>query len=420
MEKQMTLILVCDDDEEQCGKTVRALDGIGTVTTLAGEDLTQALTALFEKISTVLNSRSNANDTEIQSEFDGYDIAIVDNNLTGLSLKGARFTAETIVGYLRAFSNTPYFVSLNKNLHVDFDLQCLFGDHQSISDIALNTDHLSNSWLWDHRTDGNGFAPWYWPLLPFAADRRRLQVQFVQEAFNNSVWDSLGFPSEAESYLSSNTRDVLESSSNRSLRETTFEEFFEKSRVPTPAEKDALKAKKDLPQIERAIHQITAHEVDCWLRRDVLGSQDVLIDVPHLIAQMPLLLAEKSKELTFWNESILTSIDNIHTIDETLYGKFLANAKFKHPIWTCSPCFWWPLLNENEELTQLFLNTKVDWPDAVFCEDMSQFREINPTRVVSSPKEFETSIGGSWGRRHIAHLEGISYSPSSRIVEIMI
>ena len=97
-----------------------------------------SLTSLFDNVSSVLNGGSMPDQGLEATDFDGFDLVIVDNNLTGLDLDGARLTAETIIGYLRAFTDVPYIVSLNKNLHVDFDLRFLFGDYQSLADLALN------------------------------------------------------------------------------------------------------------------------------------------------------------------------------------------------------------------------------------------------------------------------------------------
>ena len=65
------------------------------------------------------------------------DIVILDNNLAELTIPGARHTAESIAGYIRAFTNIPYIVSLNKNPDIDFDLRYLMGDRHTQADVRF-------------------------------------------------------------------------------------------------------------------------------------------------------------------------------------------------------------------------------------------------------------------------------------------
>lgn len=404
-------ILICDDKPEQAEITEREIASWdGSVTTLASDDLKQALSTFFrDSVSSVLGGNAG-----VDSEFDGYDVLIVDNNLTELKLDGARLTAETIMGYLRAFTNTPYIISLNKNPHVDFDLKDLFGDYESLADLALNTRHLSNRRLLEGNSEGK-FAPWYWPQLADAAARRRKQIEFVEENFETSVWDALNFPIEAEEYLSLGAKSPL-SSNNNNVREASFEVFFDSSQALPLADKERLEelAAEQVDLAKRAIHHISAYEVDRWLRRDVLGAQDVLIDLPHLLAQMPFLLGNDAEKLDCWN-GVLAAKEPPFGLDEQLFEEHLTSpARFAHDMWVPGPSFWWPSLKSDPVLTKLFFDATVNWPDAVFCEDVSRFVSIKDAE--KPPEEFEAEIEGSWIRRYILNLRDYSYSPRSRIL----
>lgn len=408
--KMKMKILISDDKPEQAEITEREIASWdGSVTTLASDDLKQALSTFFrDSVSSVLGGNAG-----VDSEFDGYDVLIVDNNLTELKLEGARLTAETIMGYLRAFTNTPYIISLNKNPHVDFDLKDLFGDYESLADLALNTRHLSNRRLLEGNSEEK-FAPWYWPQLADAAARRRKQIEFVEENFETSVWDALNFPIEAEEYLSLGAKSPLSSNKNN-VREASFEVFFDSSQALPLADKERLEelAAEQVDLAKRAIHRISAYEVDRWLRCDVLGVQDVLIDLPHLLAQMPFLLGNNAQNLNCWN-SVLTSKEPPFGLDQQLFEEHLIPARFEYDMWLPGPCFWWPTLKSDDILAKLFFDAEGDWPDAVFCEDVScfviSFENENP------PQEFEAEIEGSWIRRHVANLQGHFYSPRSRIL----
>ena len=389
--------------------------GDDKVKTLAGTALKDGLMSLFGAVSGMLNGNGSASSESVASDFDGFDVLIVDNNLTGLELDGARLTAETIIGYLRAFTDTSYIVSLNKNLHVDFDLRYLFGDYQSLADLALNASHLSNSRLWDP-TSVDGFAPWYWPRLADAAVRRRKQIDFIVRNLETPVWEALGFPPEADDYLSLRAKSPL-AATERGPREVSFEVFFDSSRTLPPAEIAKLKklAGRDIEFAKKAVRQISAYEVDRWLRRDVLGTQDVLIDLPHLVAQMPFLLGKKAGDLNFWNETI-TCEDSPFGLDGSMFEMHVEPAHFDHRMWVPGPCFWWPTLKSDYSLTELFLEAEGNWPDAVFCEDVSRFVRVTGDDAAGSPREFEAEIEGSWARRYIAYVGDYLYSPRSRVL----
>lgn len=408
-------ILICDDKPSQFNRTKSEIESRGEVHGLAGEELKDALTLLFASVSEVLNGNEPPGTQQLATKFDGYDVAIVDNNLTGLELEGARLTAETIIGYLRAFTDVPYIVSLNKNLHVDFDLRYLFGDYQSLADLALNTKHLSSARLWDLGAP-DGFAPWYWPRFLDAVDRRRQQIDFLKKNYDRSVWDALGFPTEAEEYLSLRAMSPL-SSGDRNIQEAGFGVFFRSSRALPPAEIVKLEqlGSNGSAVARQARFRISAYEVDRWLRRDVLGTQDTLIDLPHLVAQMPFLVGERVRELNSWN-AVLAEKEPPFGLDDALFQNCLEPARFEYDMWLPAPCFWWPSLKADERLAECFFAADGDWPDAVFCEDISRFVVVGDGRETRSPREFEVELEGSWGRRHISHVEDVHYSPRSRIL----
>ena len=408
-------ILICDDKKDNAQKTAQEIGSHGEVKLLADRELEETLTSFLSYVSTVLDGRESAGNKSVDSfdGFDGFDVLIVDNNLTELKLGGARLTAEAIIGYLRAFTDTPYIISLNKNPHVDFDLRFLFGDYQSLADLALNTRHLSNRRLWDGKSEGD-FAPWYWPRIAGASARRRKQVEFNAENFDRPVWEALGFPPEAENYLSLRAKSRF-LSTGKNMWEVSFEGFFESSRVLPPAEINTLMklAKKQNEFARKAIFQVSAYEIDRWLRRDILGTQDVLIDLPHLLAQMPFLLGENANKLDRWNR-VLTSQGPPYGLDEKLFEEHLIPARFELDMWVPGPCFWWPSLKSSDALTKRFFDDEGDWSNAVFCEDISHF--VSVTQKENPPLEIEAEIEGSWIRRHIAFNQELSYSPRSRII----
>ncbi len=343
-------------------------------------------------------------------------MAIVDNNLSGLEFEGARLAAETVIGYLRAFTDIAYIVSLNKNPSVDFDLRYMFGDYQSQADLALNQDHLGNPRLWTWTSPTDGFAPWYWPCLPDAVARRRRQVEIVRARSGESVWETLQFPTDSRHYLSYRAKAKLMTDAC-AMDETTFRGFFDRTKALLPADALALGRLADKPVRSAvaidAVVRLVAGDLDRWLRRDVLGPQDALIDMAHLVARMPFLF-EGVEDIRRWNAALYCGQPPFGMKDD-LYASYVEPALFRADAWQGSPCFWWPVLRQDEVLTRMFLDSP-PWPDAVFCEDTSTFVEVPEADDGTGPLEFESELEGSWPRRFVLGVSGKQYSPRSRLV----
>ena len=417
-------ILVCDDIESRGDATLRAIQAATghQVELLVGVRLTEAIEDLLAHARSVLKSPNapQAYADDGPSAFrQPFDMAILDNNLSELRIAGARHTAESIAGYVRAFGKIPYLVSLNKNPHVDFDLRYLVGDYQTQADIALNDTHLSNPGLWTARAcdAANGFLPWYWPALNDAPRRRQEQVLFVVQHLDQPILHSLEFPATASDYLSRHAMGAL-SPQTEHVESVTFLTFFVEAcrSLPNLLDRETLSAA--VSEDERGRHvvaRVVAAEVERWIRRDLLGPQDVLVDIPHLLARMPFLLGPHGGTIQYWNEAIMAT-EPPYGLWSDIYREHLHEVRFADDIWTKGPCFWWRHLKANAELNRMFYHPKTQWADVFFCEDSSRFVRAsdgdNPATV-----EFAAEFEGSWSRRHIEYLPKRQYAPKSRLAK---
>lgn len=405
-DEMSTKILICDDRQEGCEEARSKLRDSGCeITMLHGDSLRQGLKALFETRT-------------IPDELSGFDIAIVDNNLSDLDFGGAILTAEAVIGHIRAFTEIDYIVSLNKNPNVDFDLRHLYGDHESIADLALNTRHLSLQRLW-RQPSVEDFAPWYWPHLPEAAAKRNRQIDFVRNHLKVRIWEALGFPPSAMNYVSRRATGALNPKMDvgQGIQEVTFSDFFQINRSLPPEMRDGLRGSADEGDslALEAIARVAAAEFDRWLRKEVLVLQDVLIDVPHLLSRMPILLGEAVSDLSSWNDAV-AQFDPPYGLDGVLFKGHVEKAEFRCVDWVPSPCFWWPELKIDDVLRNIFFESEGNWPDAVFCEDVSMFLVAEPSGDDPEPREFEADIEGSWPRRYVAMKADVNFSPRSRII----
>ena len=416
-------ILLCDDIEKRGERTNRAIAAAvpsHETHLLSGNCLTTEINKLFKRAGAVLNNTKSRSTEEETSKFNSnFDIAILDNNLWALNVDGARHTAESIAGYVRAFGNIPYIVSLNKSPQVDFDLRYLVGDYQTHADLAVNNKHLSNRALWtgDVRDAKDNFLPWYWPALNDVAHRRRRQIRFVAEHLEDPISESLEFPPFASHYLSRHAKGALSPEAAR-FATITFTKFFVTAcrSLPIRADREDLAKTASGHNTARGIvARIVAGELDRWIRRDLLGPQDLLVDVPHLLMRMPFILGRVANEHERWNDAVMAT-EPPYGLSNEIYNTHLEGARFPHDAWIKSPCFWWGMLKSDAVLNRMFFRNDSQWARVVFCEDLSRFRSSD-NGAVGAPMEFAAEFDGAWSRRHVAHLRGKHYTPKSRLAK---
>ncbi len=422
-------VLICDDQETSRQGVVDRLQAVGLEpTTLIGSALLAALTTLFARVRACRDNPGSYQHAE--SAFDKADIVILDNNLTYLDIKDAPpLTAESIAGYVRAFTRCGYIVSLNMNPDVDFDLRYLVGDFSTRADLAINANHLENKSLWTGNPQDahDRFCPWYWPRLDTAAARRKAQVEFLKTRLDASILDSFGFDQAGEELLSLHARGALspdatsEEGQPASLRGVTFRSVFLTKDRSLPFKDDrrlldnAAREGNGNDALHEMICRVVAADIDLWFRRDVLGPQEPLVDVPHLLTRFPFLLLDRAGQIDDWN-SVVDSLAPPFGLDTELYDKHLSPAKFVHAEWVHTDSFWWPSLKADEQLNDHFLNSQDElWADVVFCEDESRFRYRLGSDGSGPPIEFSAEFESSWNRRYISDLNGIRYAPRTRL-----
>ena len=424
----MIKVLVCDDEKERCDQTVEIVSNRSEIDTkgLSAGDLTEALKQFFGAIRDYFGNPEAAMPFPA-SEFDGYDILILDNNLSGLEIEGARVTAESIAGYIRAFSNTPYNISLNKTPNVDFDLRYLVGDYSTRADLALNTQHLDNPALWtgDVGAAKDGFCPWYWPTLVGAPPKRRSQIEFLVPRLEGSVLESLDFSDQRSASLLPHAQSVISPSAGTdgdgnpvtSIESVTFFDLFRTSDRSLPAIGDRepiLKAARTGNKFARqVVARVVASDLEQWFRQDVVGPQETLVDVPHLLMRLPFLLGDQASDIEVWNKAVRNPAAP-YGLDGARYHEHLESLKFGHGIWVTGPCFWWLEVRDNQDLNERFLAaSEGEWANAVFCEDTSTF--ILRDEKTNSPTEFVAEFEGSWERRFVKQVNGFQYAPPTRL-----
>ena len=434
-------VLVCDDIEargqEAVGEITKVREGLAKIDVsiqiqgLFEDQLSVKIKNLFDYVAKYLppngTVQSGSIDPHNFAEFD-CDIIFIDNNLSALHIDGARLTAEAIAGFVRGFTNARYVVSLNKNPEIDFDLRFLVGDYQTQADLALNADHLSNLALWTgNPEDAKGhFLPWYWPVLNCVSNKRMEQIEFVKENITSAIFRTMSFSDQAVDYLSRHaigalSLDVFDppnsGSDATSVDTITFVDFFRNScrSLPVLHERRALaeEAVGGNGSAVEILARVVSGEIDKWIRRDVVGPQEVLVDIPHLLMRMPFILGGRVCDSAQWNQALGVAASPFG-LDPEIYDKHIADTVFPDNMWVKSPCFWWPDLKNSEALNELYFSASEEWPEVVFFEDTSQFGNVRANVDGSEPMEFAAEFEGSWNRRYVSVLQDFRYAPRSR------
>ena len=294
---------------------------------------------------------------------------------------------------------------------------------------------MSNPALWTRERSKavNGFLPWYWPKLLDAGADRREKVEFVRDRLLGSVVEALGFSTDTFNLLSRQARSLL--SLAEETRDTTteqrephgstatFREVFLASARSLPNKEERtlldLKLKNGVDGVDAIISRVVAADIDLWFRRDVLGPQETLVDVPHLLMRMPFLLGDNANEIEHWNMAVDSAEEGPpHGLDQALFSTHVAEARFGGDVWAPSTCFWWSELRDNDDLGAHFsAEMNLSWADAVFCEDRSEFILTTECSGTSMPVEFVAQFEGSWNRRYVADIEDVRYVPKTRFAQ---
>lgn len=430
----MQILAIDDRDPETIVATIN--EAVAFEVTAPGKDdpekteLTAFLTQLFDAAKIAFEGDPSSAKTD---SFSNIDLVILDFGLTTLSGFGVRLTAEHIAGYIRALTDVPYVVSLNKLGDVDFDLKYLLGDFDTRADLALNTKLLRIPGLWSGETEAGKFCPWYWPRLNEAAKRRKAQIEFIKENLDQPILQSLNFPEDVVEQLSlqaiaflSPDADDGEGHGHGNVRDVTFWQHFRSSNRTLirddrrglfggPDAEIPLTASGD-DNIRTIAARVVAGELDFWFRRDILGPQRLLIDAPHLQAKYRFRPGEGEKA----NPEAWTGTEKEFTPKFGLAAEFyniIKDFEFKQAygqvdlVWTDKPCFWLPQIEKSDAFDLLAANHPKRQNNIVFCEDTRQFIDSKTNAV----NRFETALGRGIDVRYVQKIDDFQYSPQSHL-----
>ncbi len=403
-------VLICDDhedDEQEWVKEVQSVVPQDSFEVVGASSLQcdldrPTVTDLKNSIDELLRRRDflrNNPTSDLEkndSVFDSTDVLILDYDLVHFDNTRTRHTGEELARLARTFSNCGVIVVINQYRDIQFDLT-LRGHISSYADLNLDASLLPTKGLWQN-PPWSGFRPWAWISISNAVELQRARQNFVRERFSCRILDEIGMRTEDVRLMSDSAFEFIFPNQGDldSLAELTFEQFPQEQ----VSDLDARAVGKHEPDFAAGF---IGARIGKWLEREVLGSQDVLVDVPHLIERYPFLLGEdfNFNDLEAWT----TAVHDFDTIKEQIPDV----CWFKHPEILSRPAVWRHRFEATEDIVEKSYSFEYEKvPAYVFQEDVSQFGRLEDSR------EFRAGYHNAFDSRHVRVLEGIRYTPQRR------
>ena len=401
-------VLICDDDSTLEAVWVRSVRSAtpGETYVVEGrlpgseETLDVGNLAVEVAVTELLARRSAARGSGSRERaaqkclFDDVNILVLDYDLIHIDERKTHHTGEGLGRLARTFSTCGVVVVLNQFRDVQFDL-ALRGHVWSYADLNIHAELLGTEGLW---TDPpwNGFRPWSWQTLSRAVGTQRSREDVVGAYFGDPIVDVIGMREEDVRRLSDSAFEFLWPSAEgfSDLRAVTFKRFLE----DVAGDLDAVAIGTS---DREAAARFVGARMGKWLEREVLGGQDVLVDVPHLIERYPFLLGDDYRELEAWNAAIHNH--------EGVRQQMPEDCWFERSELLSRPAVWRQRFEADEGISGQsyeFEYSKV--PAFVFLEDLSVFAPIEDAR------EFRAGHHNVFDRRFVRRLPHIQYAPQRR------
>ena len=412
MDRRQIRVAIWDDRPEQLASlrrdVDRAIEGNSGVEIVNFDEA--SIKAGVEWLESMFDSKGVASDGSLSS----IDVLCIDYDLRAIE-KHSWLTADTLAGLVRAFTECPCVVVLNRPPRVAFDLT-LVGAWEGPGDLQLLPGLLGRPVFWGAETEARKeselvFKPWHW--LDLFAVRGQTQAKldalekYGPDLADMDIFAFLEFPDEVRSRLSWRALGALSNAIASDDPRLTFESFIKNgARCLLPERFEQISIRDDASR--PVALRIIAFELGRWVREQVVAGQDVLVDLPHLIARAPWLFKGSQLDRSAWNRLAALGGD---CFAQGLVPDWLIEYRYARQEWTGREVFLWESLQRDPR----FAMSDSDVPEAgfgdfVFAEDCSEFVSMGAART------FIAGFGNLWDQRYVAldPEAGFPYGPLVR------
>jgi len=391
-------ILICDDSLDIGGSFKNKIEQINAIKRTFGEPI------LAEELENTIGAlelrRQRANDNDIR-DYPEDDAAQVIDNATILIIDYALYdleapvTGERIAYLARCYSRCGFIVALNQYppyVEEFFDLT-LRGHLESYANLNIPSESLANPGLW--LEPFSGFRPWNWPSLINSTDKLERCVAELKGHLDDTILQFFGFEGTRSLTL---PRSSLEFLSREKPEEMTFRKF-----VDSAGSGNGLRGRNENSICEEAVIRIAAARIGSWLEHDILPSQNILVDAPHLVSRFPSLLGSKTINIKKLNATASFSEPS-----KLGLNPIIEPFRFLRKDWLSRPAWFWNELRDNENIDEVKNPWETRRLERVFCEDICKFEPKDQTR------EFIADLNSPYSQRYVKQIQGTNYTPMVR------
>lgn len=396
-------ILVCDDIAgladgwvEDIKKAAGLSDGVKRLDNAAEE--------FSELLGRTPTDDAAAPGEEVPTSFDSADVLVVDYDLLHVGGERTRHTGEEFARVARLYSDCDFVIVMNQfNEQASFDLE-MIGHLGSFADLNIGSQSVGSHALWGAPRDGTTFAPWYWPDIAATISARRALAEAIEKRLDDPLFEVIDFPATMAGSLSDRAAGFLSSKATKpeELASISVRDFL----IGSTEHKEIERAVKSNP---RRAASLAVARLWKWYSRAVLGPQDLLVDVPHLVQRLPYVIKHDvgdTKDLDTWNKVIALGAEAI--ADVLKPAKFTGDSR-----WLGRDTFWWPSILNIPELESLRDSYDPDnFADVVFAEDASAFIPFEK----ATP--FRAGFYNQYDVRYLTKFEDVNYAPGRRLAAV--
>ncbi|UJH71736.1 hypothetical protein [Ornithinimicrobium sp. INDO-MA30-4] len=286
----------------------------------------------------------------------------------------------------RAYSQVGAIVVVNQAAkRSTFDLT-LTKTNTYVADAYITDDEFDNPGLWDPAKT-TGYRPWSWPDLCNLPARIAEAVDTWD--LSHPVCAALGLEHLQEDWLLGQI-ESLDMVEGQELANMTFEDV-----ALSPGFGLGLRPKEVAPDATRL--RVAVCGVRRWLERVVVPAQNVLIDLPHLQQRNPWLLNGDRQEIDAWNRVVGRWAPDEPPVLPEAFNRS-ASQLLGRNVWNV------------RQVPPRPAGERVQPSDPVFCEDTSLFVPMD------SARGFLSNVEGSQARRYVSKVNGVTYSPPTRLM----
>jgi hypothetical protein len=395
-------IAVCDDNPllaREWEREIQAAVGEGVVVSRIGDAGVE-----FRKLLARIPRDDKGAGPSEDSDFDRACVLVVDYDLLEIDADKARHTGEGFARMALLYSDCDFVIVMNQYADsAAFDLEML-GHLDSFADLNIHSSLAGSPALWGAARNSETFAPWTWPNIGGAIAGRRKLIERASQNIDVPLLEFLDFPAKQVAVLSDEAVGFLsaKAATAEELAEMSLRSFLEQS----TEHKELARAITANP--DRAAGAVVARLAK-WYSRAVLGPQNVLVDVPHLLQRMPFLLSPDfgdPKDIDTWNRAIIEGANALVA--------YIAPAAFSGcSAWLGKDAYWWPDILELKEVQQARSEFEIGkYADIVFAEDASVFIPFDDA------KPFRAGFHNQFDVRYLKFFPEITYGPSRRLASV--